>query len=184
MVIKTIVVLLLAHLLGDFPLQTNQVFKMKLASKRGLSLHIAIHIVTAAILIENWWQYWDLLLVLAIVHFLTDYIKIRLQKMEQPLTPGFIADQIAHILTIVLLAFWRPDLNSILPDWVLLTAVIFATIPAIMTLLWVWANDQYLDKNSTVTAPIQWISQKLLPISQRFGWGIMTGLILFQLLIN
>lgn len=181
---KTFVVLLLAHLLGDFPLQTNRIFRMKLANKRGLSLHIAIHVLTAAILIENWWLHWPVLLVLGIVHFFTDYIKIKLQKAGEPLTPGFIADQIAHVITIILLAMWQPSVMSILSDWLLLTAVIFAIIPAIMTLLWVWANDHYLEEDSSVSAPIEWISKQLLPISQRFGWGIMIGLLFFQVILS
>lgn len=180
----TFAVLLLAHLLGDFPLQTNRVFRMKLASKRGLALHIGIHLIAAAVLIENWWQQWQLLLILGVVHFFTDYVKIRLQKPGHPLTPGFIWDQVAHIVAIGLLALWRPDINSILPMWMLVVATFFAVFPAVMMLLWVWANDHYLDKTAVVSEPIVWISQNVLPISQRLGWGIMAGLFLYKLVLG
>ena len=180
---STFFVLLLAHLLGDFPLQTNRIFKMKLANKRGLSLHIAIHVVTAAILIENWWQHWSILLVLGIVHFFTDYIKIRLQEPGKPLTTGFVLDQIAHILAIVGLSYWQPTIQSILPQWLVMFAVVLAVFPAIMMLLWVWANDHYIEQRS-ISSRVEWISHKLLPISQRFGWGIMIALFLFEVVFK
>ncbi len=180
---STFFVLLLAHLLGDFPLQTNRIFKMKLANKRGLSLHIAIHVITAAVLIENWWLHWPLLLVLGIVHFLTDYIKIRLQKPGKPLTVGFILDQIAHILAIVVFAWWQPNVQSILPQWLVIIGVILAIFPAIMMLMWVWANDHYIEQRS-ITSQVEWISKKLLPISQRLGWGIMLGLFVFEVVLS
>lgn len=179
---NTFVVLLFAHLLGDFPLQTNRVFQMKLANKRGLALHVAIHVITAAALIRDFWLYWQLLLALAIIHYLTDYIKIKLQKPGQPLTAGFIWDQVAHYITIGVLAWWQPDVASLLPLWLLIPAVILATIPAIMTLIWVWANDHYIDERLTVTEQTEWLSKKLLPISQRFGWGIMGAVFLLEML--
>ncbi|MEM7336545.1 MAG: DUF3307 domain-containing protein [Chloroflexota bacterium] len=180
---STFFVLLLAHLLGDFPLQTNRIFRMKLASKRGLSLHIAIHVVTAAVLIESWWQHWVLLLVYAVVHFLTDYIKIRLQEPGKPLTVGFIWDQIAHVVAIAGFAWWQPNIQSILPPWVVIIAVFLAIFPAVMMLMWVWANDHYIEQRS-ISSNVEWISKKLLPISQRFGWGIMIALFLFGIIFN
>lgn len=179
---NTFAVLLLAHLLGDFPLQTNRVYKMKLANKRGLLLHVMIHVVTAAALIKQFWLHWPLLLALAVIHFLTDYIKIQTQKQGQPLTFGFIADQIAHLVTLGALAWWRPDVVSILPIWLVITAVFFATIPALMTLIWVWANDHYLNDSHTVSSRIEWLSKQLLPLSQRLGWGIVGGVLLYGIL--
>lgn len=179
---STFVVLLFAHLLGDFPLQTNRVFKMKLASKRGLLLHVTIHVITAALLIKQFWLDWPLLLALASIHFVTDFVKIRTQKTGKPLTPGFVADQVAHLMTITLLAVWWPDVVPILPLWLLATAVVFAAIPALMTLVWVWANDHYLDESLTVTSRIEWLSKRLLPLSQRLGWGIVGGLLVYEIL--
>jgi hypothetical protein len=37
----TFLALWLAHLLADFPLQTNRVFRLKIASNAGLALHVA-----------------------------------------------------------------------------------------------------------------------------------------------
>lgn len=103
-------VLYLAHLIGDFPLQTNRIYELKSQSNRGILLHVAIHIMVAVILIKNPLPYWRLLLVLGIVHFIIDWTKLHLPGRRQ--TPGFILDQIAHFLSLILIASWHARCNG------------------------------------------------------------------------
>lgn len=174
---QTFIVLLLAHLLGDFPLQTNRVFRMKLASKRGLAVHVAIHIVVLIFLLQSPWQYLPLLIVLAAAHFFTDWLKVRLQKTGKPLTPGFLLDQVAHLTTIGVIASLSPDVMSILPTWMLLTAVFLAVLPALFMVLYIWANDVRQKQGEAASLPVRWASQRLILISQYSGW-MVTGLII------
>src|SRR5690606_27510716 len=72
----TFLALWLAHLLADFPLQTNRVFRLKIASNAGLALHVAIHLLMTVLLVQQPARHLSLLLVLGVVHFLIDWTKL------------------------------------------------------------------------------------------------------------
>jgi hypothetical protein len=176
---KTLAVLLLAHLIADFPLQTNRVFRMKLAGIRGLYVHTFIHLLTAAFLIRNPWHYWQILLILVVTHFATDWTKIQLQRLDKPFLPGFVIDQIVHILIIILIANWQPNLPSILPMEVIWPIILFVSAPALLMLGWVWANDRCQQHQRPYQRGVQWACRVLLPLSQQVGW-VVTAVVIFS----
>ncbi|KAA3653861.1 MAG: DUF3307 domain-containing protein [Chloroflexi bacterium] len=166
----TFKILLLSHLLGDFPLQTNRIFRMKLSGHKGLALHVAIHLIVAIILIQHAWHYAAVILFLGVSHYITDWIKVRLQPIESPQFKGFVIDQIVHLLVIGLIAWWTPDLPSVLPVRFLLPAIVITAVPALLMTGWVWANDMCQAKKMTHCKYVRWACRRLLPISQQVGW--------------
>ncbi len=91
-------VLLLTHLLGDFPCQPYPLIRWKIASLRGLLAHVAIQVaLTLPVLI--WfvpaWGWWALLL--ACSHFLIDWLKVRLTRAGWVELAAFFLDQAAHL---------------------------------------------------------------------------------------
>lgn len=176
--------LLLAHLLGDFPLQTNRIFRMKVQGPKGLVLHAAIHVLVTALLIQNFWQVWPTLLILGILHFLTDWAKLR--YASTPLTPGFVFDQAIHLITLIIIAALSPQIIPVFPLWFLIPAVLLASIPAFLTFAYVWASDQCranTPRPQLSASTIQWACEQLLPLSQKTGWIITAMLVTVGLLL-
>jgi hypothetical protein len=164
----TFLILLLAHLLADFPLQTNRVFRLKIAGNVGLALHVLIHMLVAGILLQSPAQHLDLLLGLGVAHFVTDWIKVRFSG--DPQWPGFILDQLAHLIAILLLAWWRPGVTAVFPLWLIFPLILFVLLPAVLMLLWIWANDSQQQNRFRHSRIVHWASHHLLIISQRTGW--------------
>ena len=123
--------------------------------------------VEAPIFIQNPLQHWHVLAILGIVHFATDWAKLRIPMRRQ--APGFVLDQAAHVLTIVALVTLFPNIPTSLPDWALYPALLLAIIPAMMTFGWVWANDISCQSVQTNSGRVQWARRSLLPMSQRMG---------------
>ena len=164
----TFLALLLAHLLADFPLQTNRIFRLKVASNLGLALHVLIHLLMAALLLRQPGQHLDLLLMLGAAHFVTDWIKVRFPG--NPQWPGFVLDQVAHLGTIILLSIWQPTVTAVLPLWLMLPLILMVLLPALLMLLWVWANDAQQQSRFQQSQSVNWASNRLLTISRRTGW--------------
>jgi hypothetical protein len=108
--------LFLAHLVGDYPLQSEWLIENK-RSLWGLSLHTAIHLalmllVVGAASVEAWPK----ILVLALIHFLLDLTKSRLfSRWPEHARLHYVVDQILHILSIFLVAQWIViDLHPVL----------------------------------------------------------------------
>lgn len=177
--------LLLAHLISDFPLQTNRIFRMKMQGSKGLALHAAIHVLVTALLIQNYWQVWPVLLLLGILHYITDWAKLRYAR--NPLTTGFIIDQAIHVITLVFIATLAPQIIPVFPLWFLKPAIVLACIPALLTFVYVWATDRcrasgslnYVSQKGTM----QWACTQLLPLSQKTGWLILVTLTAVGLLV-
>ncbi|MBK8900639.1 MAG: DUF3307 domain-containing protein [Anaerolineaceae bacterium] len=165
----TFLALLLAHLLADFPLQTNRIFRLKVAGNAGLVLHVLIHILTTALLVRRPASHLDLLLVLGVVHFLIDWIKLRFP--HDPQWPGFLLDQLAHLLSLGLLALWQPEVTAVLSPWLMLPLIWLVLLPALLMLLWVWANDVQQDTRYQASPSVHWASRRLLTLSQQTGWA-------------
>ncbi len=128
--------LILAHLIGDFLLQSTSWVKAKEEKKLAayqLYLHVLLHGVLIMILIWDWnFLPWAALLVF--VHLVIDALKLILQKKENR-TTYFIVDQALHILSIYLIFCWYTGQieisGSLFTDanFMLATMVIFLTIP-------------------------------------------------------
>lgn len=99
--------LALAHLIGDYPLQTDRLVLAK-RHWRGLALHVAIHLTVMLLLTgRDSLVVWPQLLVLAALHFAIDSLK----NFESTRWPRFVVlpyllDQLLHIISIVLVASW------------------------------------------------------------------------------
>ncbi|MEZ4591970.1 MAG: DUF3307 domain-containing protein [Chloroflexota bacterium] len=178
---STFFILLLAHLLADFPLQTNRIFRLKVTSNAGLALHVLIHLAMAALLLRQPAQQLDLLLALGVAHFVTDWVKVRFPS--EPQWPGFVLDQLAHLTAIGGLAWWRPGVTAVLPLWLMLPLIIFVLLPAGLMLLWVWANDAQQQHRFQNSRSVTWASRRLLTISQRTGWVAVVVVIACRLIL-
>lgn len=108
--------LLIAHIVGDFILQTNQCVREKERSKLmspSLYLHTFAHGVLVLLFL---WQlkYWPLAVSIMVAHYLIDVLKLYFQN-ESSKTQWFFIDQVAHIVSIVALwvLFIKPDFSFI-----------------------------------------------------------------------
>ena len=161
----TFLALYLAHLIADFPLQTNRIYRLKTESNQGILLHVAIHLLVASILVEDVLAHWPVFLVLGTAHFFIDWAKIHYPTYRQ--TPGFILDQFAHLLTIILIEIWLPDLSTVLPVWLMWWGIFLILLPASLVFLWVWATDLRIDLPENPV--VKWACRSLLPIAHRLG---------------
>lgn len=93
--------LIFAHLLGDFVLQTRWMVRRK-DTPAGLAIHVSI--VGLSMLLVAWDRlaaWWPWLLVILLVHAVTDWAKIRLEPhLGLPPIVPFLADQVVHVVTI------------------------------------------------------------------------------------
>lgn len=159
--------LLLSHLVGDFPLQTNQVYRLKNKSWLGIVLHAVIHVATAALLVREPLRVWPLLALLGVLHFLIDLIKLRIPTKRQSL--GFLVDQVAHLIVLWILAqAWTLNAEARFSLPVMIPLIFYGFILATLVFLWVLANEL-----STSTwgnrQSIQWAKAHLLQVSQLAG---------------
>ncbi len=96
---------LLAHILGDFVLQSNKWVKDKEEKKiksSKLYLHISIHALLLLILLEfKLNTYWLGLLVIVSTHFIIDLLKLYFQN-DKTKRNWFFIDQLLHIIVLLL----------------------------------------------------------------------------------
>lgn len=163
--------LLIAHLFADFPLQTNALAKLKEKHWIGLFLHVLVHMVVMALLLDQRSRYWALILGIGAVHLTIDAIKL--------LYPGvkgivyFLLDQALHVATLYFAAYWaqriwHPAPLGILPDAWLLPLLIGTLIPAVMVLLWLWVNT-ISQEYTTRFYLLEWAKYQMLTVEQRIG---------------
>lgn len=98
---------IIAHLIGDYPLQTTWVFRMKLKSFVGVFPHsliqLACHLIVLIVYLH------DPIVTLGIVgliviHHIQDHIKIKLVDIpKKHLLIGYIIDQLLHLTWLVCL---------------------------------------------------------------------------------
>ncbi len=97
--------LLSAHIIADFFLQNDKLCKAK--NEKGFNgikaqlLHSFIHSVSAYILLGDWCG-WIIPLIIFVSHLMVDVVKLQVHANG---TRGFLCDQIAHII-IILLLWW------------------------------------------------------------------------------
>jgi len=100
-------ILLLAHLIGDYPLQTDWLISVK-RTWWGLSLHAGVHLLMLVILagstLPTIWLY---LVGLVITHYIIDYFKNWLSNVRPRWINGlYIFDQFLHFLSLIAIALW------------------------------------------------------------------------------
>jgi uncharacterized membrane protein len=101
--------LLVGHLIADFPLQTPTILRWKFRGGVWLLPHIMIHGVVLTMLVRNPFA----VLIVFVTHFIIDWTKVVLDDgSRQGLT--FLLDQSAHVLVLWLVAQYggitRPEL--------------------------------------------------------------------------
>ena len=72
----------------------------------GLMLHVAVHLVTMVILIiQEFWVIWPYLVIITVLHFFVDYLKVLYGRRRPALILGpYIIDQGAHITVLIIVA--------------------------------------------------------------------------------
>ena len=145
--------LLLAHLTADFILQPAKWVKEKQLKKHrspGLYFHVLIHGALTLLLVWDM-AFWLPTLIIVISHYFIDLAKANFERDNNKIF-SFIADQVLHLLVIVLIWYsWEIPVFSFhdLPTvniFIVITAVIFLTNPAsviIKTFISQWTPDTF-----------------------------------------
>lgn len=111
--IQLLMCLFLAHLVGDFLLQTSSLAKKKQKSAWMMALHSLINGAVSYLLLANW-TIWLVPLIITVSHFLIDFAKSRFKKDSLWL---FLADQVLHLSIILLLVVLYLLPNNINSYW-------------------------------------------------------------------
>ena len=163
--------LLLGHLIADFPLQTAWIYRYKTESWLGVLLHSVIHVFVTTLLVRPLTHTASLLLLLGVLHFITDCAKIRITAKQQ--TPGFLIDQFVHIGVLIFLAYWWQDLLiSTLPPALLLPLILYGTFLGLMIFFWVLSCDLAKGDWGRYYV-VQWARTHLLALSQYAGLSLL-----------
>jgi len=169
--------LILGHLIADFPLQVNWVYRLKSRYWWGVVLHAAIHCVITAMLLERPLAYWPVLVVLGLAHFATDWVKLRVDFKVQ--CHGFVLDQIAHAVALLLLATWQPEMMGVLAPRVLYPAVGYALVPALLIFVCILATD--LEQIAFCSSSsLESVIVKLIALSQVTGLPLVIGAVVVR----
>ena len=173
-----IATLLLGHLIADFPLQTNWLFGLKRRHWAGVLLHAAIHCAVTAFVLRDSLSQWPMLLTLGLVHFATDWLKLRMTFQTEG--PAFLLDQLAHLLALLLLSTWPSRLTGELTPRFLYSAVGCATVPALV----MFAGVLYADVRRRATGSLanrQGPSPRFILLSQLAGVPLVVGTLIVRL---
>ena len=141
-----ILLLILAHLLGDFILQPDSWVAHKEKYKTGsiyLYIHVLIHAALTFLFLWNldlWW----IVAIIAVTHYAIDAAKLIFQKANNKKL-WFFVDQALHLLVIVSIAVYINGINLNFIDQKLIlifTGLVFITLPTsvlIKNLLSAWS---------------------------------------------
>ena len=164
--LTTYLTLLIAHFIGDFPLQSGLIYNLKISSNPGLALHALIHALVGMLLVEDGWRWWWVFLLLTIIHFGIDWVKLRIDT--QPKWKGYIVDQMIHWGSLVPLALLAPSMKPALaPKWLGLD-FFFVLLPLFIVLAWIYLFDKY-PKHDTTPRRLVWFKSRGLFVSQVIG---------------
>jgi len=97
---KIAALLIAAHAFGDFALQPTWLVARR-RQLRYLVIHTGIHAILVYVILQAW-ACWQASVVVFIAHTVIDWTKVRLPDA----TRWFVADQAAHILVLMGVAWW------------------------------------------------------------------------------
>ncbi len=99
--------LYLAHLLGDYPFQTDKMVQAK-RTWWGLISHVAVHFAVLLFVVGEYrTDLWFYLLVLTAIHYAIDNFKNVLAKHKPDwIFGGYLLDQFLHLLSIIGVTLW------------------------------------------------------------------------------
>ena len=164
-ILNFFLLLVIAHLLGDFPFQTNWIYRQKFHSLPGGLWHAAILILCYLVVLSPYLTNQKIIpaiVCLAIVHYSQDFFKVKLvdkHKMVRKIH-GFWLDQAAHLILIIGVSFWL-DLSELGNWWLEETTLRFVATYLIVVLLstFVWNvahHVQQAEKNPKKTFQRDW----------------------------
>lgn len=123
--------LLLAHLIGDFCVQTNAIVKAKQEKHYGslmLYVHAAVVALLSFLLVFDW-RLWPFAIILFVSHFVLDGV-----KSYAPLSclRAFLLDQFVHLMIIAGISCFAEKAAEWMPNrWLLVSvAYVFCATPA------------------------------------------------------
>lgn len=130
-------ILVLAHLLADYPLQSD---RMVLAKKHlpGLLLHVGIHLAVMMLLFFPVLAIaLPYLLAITVAHFFIDAFKNFLSNRRPQWVIGpYVFDQVLHFSSLVLVSVWMNETTD-LPVWpVVYPWAVYATGVLVATYIW------------------------------------------------
>ncbi len=164
--------LLLAHLLADFPLQTESIFELKKRNIWGIMLHSGIVTILSVLFVPHLLVIISAWALLFCSHTFMDWIKVRLTEINPKFDNilFFIIDQLFHISIIFLVAILFPG-PSVLKENIVIYLCSYITIgPFSMIFLFYFKRLFYGEETS-------------LPISPRNWFGTLERMIIFTLVI-
>lgn len=94
--------LFLAHLIADFPLQTNKIFEYKKSTPYGVLIHTGIYLTVSLFLSFPYLKYKEALLFLFfifILHTIIDLNKVKKLSLKDGIKE-FLVDQLKHLLVL------------------------------------------------------------------------------------
>ncbi len=130
---------ILAHLIGDFFLQTQSWIKEK-EKKKWRSWKLLVHVLFHTILIllviwwENEWMFWWVIPMIGISHWVIDACKLQFQNKKNKIT-WFVVDQLAHFAVLVVAWSLIKDVSlffTVLESelfWISIVSVLWLTQP-------------------------------------------------------
>lgn len=202
--------LLLAHVIGDFPLQTDSIYRLKTKYWWGVLPHVLIcTIMNILVLIPflNTQNAWWGVAFLAVIHVVLDRTKISVsEKIARDNFFQFFLDQLLHVLSIWLAALWLSNtidfqsyhVSGFLANRALViqtTALIFAAfggVPIVFYAQKFWASEVRKQENTLVYPPL---FKRVTGYFERFlatlgiiwgGWWLILTLVAFlpRLIVN
>ncbi|MFH0834362.1 MAG: DUF3307 domain-containing protein [Patescibacteria group bacterium] len=106
----------LAHLLGDYPFQTNWIYNQKIKGPLGTLLHVGILGVCFAVVLNYLLTNYAILSsvgIILVIHLIQDYLKIELVSRRKKIAPllALILDQVLHFMLLAIVA-WQLDFDN------------------------------------------------------------------------
>ena len=109
---------ILAHLIGDFVLQTDKIAALKASGPKGVFIHVVI-ITLVQVIALSWFGLNGIIaaILCALLHFFIDYMKIYANRYFSKFQFAyFIVDQMMHLGVIIGLTYAFAPNSSILSD--------------------------------------------------------------------
>ena len=129
--------LLIAHFIGDFFVQPTSWVRAKEERKLTawqLYVHSVLHGGLAWLLVFET-GFWKWAIVVAVVHFLIDALKLLFQN-ENTKRSWFFIDQLLHLISLYLIWLWYSGPVIVFPanGWLVITLLLFLTNPCSFTI--------------------------------------------------
>jgi len=174
---------LAAHFLGDFVFQSTKMVQNKHKAVYFLS-HIAIHAALLLVFLFNDNMWWAIAVVI-VFHALFDWIKLRLsKKIKAPIL--FIADQILHIGTILLVLMIFSNLeisiNFINQPYIWLLLVAFVLVTQVTAVFIKILLSPYQQFKKVQEHSVQLTSEKMMFNAGKYI-GILERLFIFGFVV-